>query len=85
MTHEQAVAAVKQIVENQFGKPVASTTVVRDELGATSLDMASLQIGFEDTFKLVFGTGAKPLPIDDAWLQAKTVADFADMVIKFQP
>lgn len=77
------LAQVQAIFEEQLGKTVPVGDLIREELGATSLDMASVQIAFEDTFGLVFGTGSARLPIDDAWDQAKTVTQFAEMVTKF--
>lgn len=85
LSREEVIARVTHIVSEQLGVPVGSDTMIREALGATSLDMASMQIGFEEEFALVFGAGSTRLPIDEAWEQAKTVEAFADMVLRFLP
>ena len=82
-TRDEVTSRVQKILEDQLGKPVPENALICEEIGATSLDMASVQIAFEEDFELEFGAGATRLPIDDVWEKAKTVSDFADMVMRF--
>lgn len=82
---EEVLVRVQKIFEDQLGGTVPIDKPIREEIGATSLDMASAQISFEDEFKLEFGAGGRVLPIDDVWTAAKTVSDFTDMVMRFAP
>lgn len=83
LTRGEVLDRVTKIVEEHLGVSVKTNALLREDVGATSLDMASIQMGFEEQFELVFGDGSKRLSIDEAWDKAKTVEELTDMVMLF--
>lgn len=82
---DEVLVRVTKIVEEQLGVPVKTSALLREDVGASSLDMASVQIGLEDDFGLEFGTANRSGPIDAAWDEAKTIEDLTDLVLRFAP
>jgi len=78
---------VGQILHEQLGCVVAPANerLVIEDLGATSLDMASLQLAFEEKFGVKFndGSGTPRTAIDDEWDACKTVGDFVELAKKY--
>lgn len=72
------------LMEQLSCESVRFNALLREEMGATSLDMASLQIALEDKFGLVFADGATPpTDIDRAWEQVRTPQDLIELVLKY--
>jgi acyl carrier protein len=84
MTRDAAAIAVCKILTEQLGANPAfiPTALVVEQLGATSLDLASLQLAFEDAFGLKFSDGGTRGPIDLEWDACKTVDDFVSLVAR---
>lgn len=87
MNKLDVAAFVGTIVGEQLGRTWLHVDefdkLLVEELGATSLDMASLQIAFEDKFsELRFADGVTPrAELDVAWEKAKTANDLVQLVI----
>ncbi len=85
-TRDEVLAKVVDIISAQLETDdVKPESLVREELGAISLDMAALQLSFEDEFGVQFALGTQQAEIDNAWEAAKTVDDFVALVLRFAP
>lgn len=81
MTRERIYTAFALILSEQLGCPVAAFDCIKEDLGATSLDMVSIQMGVEETFGISFAEVPKDFTdADRAWERMATVADGVDLI-----
>lgn len=91
MTRDEISVGFWEIVQQQLSvrynetlDDTKSKWTFAGDLGAHSLDMASIQIAVEDKFGLVFATSAKDFTeIDRAWEAMKTVGDGIGLIERF--
>lgn len=74
---------VARVLQEQLALPEAPDELNRlnEDLGAMSLDLASIQLALEDAFGIKFADGPKSFTeIDREWETVKTVGDVVTLV-----